>query len=109
MALGGGNLEERLVRALEDIAETNKRMATAAETAVAPDVAIDGELFDVPACPHCSALNPPTRMSGGEGRLNEFVLVTPCGECGETFYAVPMGWRITADREEAGRLIGGGK
>lgn len=92
--------------ALERVAAANERLNELATEERAQTPA-DDELFDAPACPHCGALDPRTEMRGGEGKLSEFVLATPCGNCGRPFYALPIGWRIVGSKQEAQALLDG--
>lgn len=107
-------MDERAARALERAAEALERVATANErlndlaTEERTETPSDVELFDAPACPHCGALDPLTATGGGEGKLSEFVLATPCGSCGKSFYALPIGWRIVASKQDARDLLEGG-
>lgn len=97
---------ERLAAASERQAEASEHLnALAASEALSEPPAADVEMFDLPACPGCGALDPPTRIMSGEGRLSEFVMITPCGECGRVFYAIPLGWRIVADKQVARQML----
>lgn len=95
---------ERMASAQERLNEMAAEQAKDDLTDV-PDVS---QLVDAPVCPNCHAFNPRTQTNGGEGRLLEFALATTCVECGRPFYAIPVGWRITADVNEARRFMEGG-
>lgn len=109
-------LDPRVIEALERVASSNERLAAANERIIelaveerSVDSILSGEhLYDAPVCPHCGAINPDTQSNGGEGKLSEFVLVTPCGSCGEIFYAVPIGYRIFDNRDQARDILKGG-
>jgi hypothetical protein len=100
---------QRVVEALERIANTSERAAVAAEelnTLAKEEREVDDilggdKLVDPPVCPHCGEINPETQSKGGEGKLLDFVLVSPCGNCGEAIYAIPVGYRIVANYDEA--------
>lgn len=104
---------DRLEELLERIADNTKRMAEASErlNALATEEReFDAAqpMFDPPACPHCGELDPLTSIrSGLSGKLSEFVLATPCGNCGNDIYAVPIGWQVTANKDEARQLMEG--
>lgn len=104
--------ERALLRAIERAAEALERTAAAQEhlndlaaSQALPEPPSDQELFDAPVCPHCGTFDPFTRMKGGEGSLSKFVLATPCGTCGKSFYAIPIGWRILASSEAARQIL----
>lgn len=102
---------ERAAEALEKAADALVRVAVANERL--NDLATEErsyepgaeELFDAPACPHCGTLDPMTQIKGGDGRLSSFVLATPCGSCGQPFYALPVGWRIVGNKEDAAQML----
>jgi hypothetical protein len=106
-------VEDRAVAALVRAAEALERVAAANERlndlAASESISEPPEvMFDPPACPHCGVLDPATQTGGGEGRLSEFVLATPCGSCGKPIFALPLGWRIVGSKEQARELLASG-
>ena len=96
---------ERASAALERVAAANERLNDLATAEREPEPS--EVMFDPPACPHCGVLDPQTQSNAGEGKLSEFVLASPCGNCGKPIYALPIGWRIVGDKEQARDLLSG--
>lgn len=103
---------ERSATALERLADANERLNELA-TEERSDREREGELIaessvvGTLACPSCGENDPYTRSQGGEGRLSEFVLASPCGTCGAVMYAIPTGYRITKSKDEAQKILAG--
>lgn len=89
--------EERLVTALERVADANEALID-----LAKEERDSGEsIFGPPFCPHCGTFSPSVRNEGGSGSMNEFVLAAACENCGKQFFAIPQGWWVFKTAPEA--------
>lgn len=94
---------ERLVVASERTAQAQEDLITLATE----EREVEGAQFGPPVCPHCLTFNPEVRSEGGDGPMSEFALVSKCGNCDETIYAVPQGWLCFKTPEDARNEIEG--
>lgn len=95
-------------KAMKRIAEATERNAKASEALI--DLAkeerdVGSDILAPGFCPHCSTVNPIVRSEGGAGRINDFVLVSACQECGGIIWAVPNGFTVFSSREAAEELV----
>lgn len=99
---------QHLVQELHRLTEATERSAKAQEDLIelAKDERSIGEQIEnepgPPFCPRCSKIDPLIYTEGrGEGQMAKFVLVARCGSCQGVLFAVPEGWRVFSDSEEA--------
>lgn len=90
---------KRIANALEKAASAQEKLNELAVQENEQDVLAPG------FCPHCAKINPVVRSEGGSGRMNDFVLVAACEECGKVIYAVNNGFTVFSSREGAEALL----
>lgn len=57
-----------------------------------------------PVCPGCNSLNPRVRVAASDetsGPFVQFFVPMECGNCGKTFFAVPLEWATYSAIEDA--------
>ncbi len=69
-----------------------------------------------PICPHCGKFNPNVSVDEGtDGPIADCVIPVTCGDCGQSFYAMPITWHmhptlssVRLELEERAELISNG-
>lgn len=92
------DLGKKLIAEVGRLADANEEIV---KLATEQKQEIDTVQPGPPYCPTCGTFNPSIRNEGGGGPMADFILVAQCGGCSNTFYAVPEGWHVTNNRDEA--------
>lgn len=96
----------RITTALERLADANEAIVKLASDDEQP---VLERVPGLPVCPHCGEFNPSIGSdSGGEGKMDEFVLIAQCGNCQGRFFAVPEGWQVFESLESVKKFMKGG-
>lgn len=89
--------------------EATERNAIANEKIVA--LALDERPLEYqpgpPFCPHCGSFNPVIKpvAAGSGGPMVDFILVAQCGNCNNSFAALPEGWQTFNTPQEADEAL----
>lgn len=97
--------EQRLLELVERIAVANEDLIKLAREEQVVDQQVERVVAKMVMCPHCGAVDPMTETKQASGKASEFVLVTPCGECGRTIYLLPIGWQVAGTKENAKAMM----